>query len=192
MGLDFRREYEYQLSQREELRAALSTPISIVSVVGGVLGAMLLGVRGGSAYPEVVSFWILATVGVIVLIRAVYHLARSLHGHTYMLVGSPQALREHQRRLRAWHADHGNGHLAGDHEFDEYLAEAYAVATTYNERLNVYRGDQLFLGQRWMIRAAVATGLASAAFVVNQQLRPKQPERILVTAEPGVSGALAR
>ena len=63
----------------------------------------------------------------------------------------------------------------------EYLEKTYAEATEHNQRINEYRGDQLYLGQRWMIVAAIATGAAWTAFVANQQLHDEPPQRVVVT-----------
>jgi hypothetical protein len=184
MGFDYRVGYEYELAHRENLRGALGTPVTVVSVLGAALGTMFSSLRDGTPVGfEVIVFWILFAVALTLLVKTVYHLARSLHGHTYKAIESPSRLRAHHEALRDWHEKYGDGRLRGDREFDEYLESKYADATEHNQRINDYRSDQLFLGQRWMIFTAIVTGLAAMAFVANQQLRDKTPERLILVPE---------
>jgi hypothetical protein len=183
MSFDYRHGYEYELIQRENLHGALGTPITVVSLLGASVGAMLNGLRAETVSADVVVFWVLALAAVTLLVKSVYHLARSMHGHIYMAIQSPARLRTQHAALQAWHEAHGQGRLLGDREFEDFLEKAYAEAAEHNQRINEYRGDQLFLGRRWMIFAAVATGLSALTFLVNQQVREKPPEEIVVVAQ---------
>ncbi|HEU4557046.1 MAG TPA: hypothetical protein VFS20_04325, partial [Longimicrobium sp.] len=93
--------------------------------------------------------------------------------------GLPRACAHHDA-LRAWHEEHGEGRLRGDREFEDFLENTYATAADHNQRINEYRSDQLFLGRRWMIFAAVVIGFSGLTFVVNQQLREKPPEQFVI------------
>ena len=181
MAYDYRNGYEHELARREALGGALGTPVTIVSLLAAALAAMLGGLRDDAIGLDVAAFWAVAAVALIFLIRSVDHLARSLHGHTYKAIESPLRLRRHHDELRAWHQQYGEGPLRGDREFAEYLEKTYAEATEHNQRINEYRGDQLYLGQRWMIVAAIATGAAWTACVANQQLHDEPPQRVVVT-----------
>jgi hypothetical protein len=183
MSFDYRHGYDYELAHRENLHGALGTPITVVSLLGASVGAMLNGLRAETVGVDVVVFWGLALAAMILLVKSVYHLARSMHGHTYVAIGSPTRLRAHHEALQAWHETHGEGRLRGDREFEEFLENAYAEAAEHNQRINEYRGDQLFLGRRWMIFAAVGTVLSALTFLVNQQVREKPPEEIVVVAQ---------
>lgn len=183
MSFDYRHGYEYELAHRENLHGALGTPITVVSLLGASVGAMLNGLRAETVGVDVVVFWVLAFGAVILLVKSVYHLARSMHGHAYKAIESPSRLRAVHAALRAWHEAHGQGRLLGDREFEDMLEKAYAEAAEHNQRINEYRSDQLFLGRRWMISAAVATALSALTFLVNQQVREKSPEEIVIVAQ---------
>lgn len=189
MGFDYRQGYEHELAHRENLHGALGTPITVVSLLGASVGAMLNGLRAESVGADVILFWVLAVAAVILLVKSVYHLARSMHGHTYMVIESPARLRVHHNELRAWHEAHGQGRLRGDREFEEFLEKAYSDATEHNQQINVYRSDQLFLGRRWMILAAVMTGISALSFLVNQQVREKSPEQVVIVSQSTLDGS---
>src|SRR4051812_19876388 len=125
MSFDYRHGYEYELAHREKLRGALGTPITVVSLLGAAVGTMLSGLRDDAVGSDTVVFWILAAVALILLVKSVYHLARSLHGHTYKAIESPARLRRHHEELCAWHETYGEGRLRGDREFEGYLEKSY-------------------------------------------------------------------
>ncbi|HET7463993.1 MAG TPA: hypothetical protein VFJ82_22245 [Longimicrobium sp.] len=183
MSFDYQHSYEYEFAHRESLHDTLGTPVTIVSLLGASVGAMLGGLRGPGVGADVLAFWVLASATLVLLVKSVYHFARSMHGHTYMAVDSPARLRRHHNELRDWHEAYGQGRLRGDREFEEYLERAYAEATEHNQRVNEYRGDQLYLGRRWMIFAAVATGMSAIPFLVNQQVREKTPEQFVIVTK---------
>lgn len=185
MPFDYQDNYERELSHRNQLRAAVSTPIVVLTLVGSLVGFMFQRYRLGFNL-ESVAFSVLVLASAAGIAVAAFYLARAIHGHTYKHIEYAKRLREYHHELCDWHSQHGQGPEVGDHEFDEYLEEAYAAAADHNARLNTLRSSFLFLAHRAMIFAAIFAGAAFLPFAYGLQKQQQEPVlvRLVQPEEP--------
>jgi hypothetical protein len=174
MPLDYKAIYDAEFEQREHLRSALSTPIGLLTLFGGLIGYTLQKVRLEFAWWSIL--FLVSTAFVAVLLGlSTYFLIRAMHGHVYRQLKPAGVLREYHRQLREWHSNNGLGPLAGDREFDEYLEKSYVEASDHNQRINRERSEYLFLCNRWLIRVVVSAVVLLIAFgmAVQAQSQPR-------------------
>lgn len=163
MPLDLRQDYQYELDQREKLRSTIATPITLLTLLGSLLAYMF---QKFSDAPPLAStfFWGGLAVASIALLVSATYLARVAHGFTYKRLASAAELRQYLSLLRAWYARNPTAEGSPEAAFDEYLEGAYAIASTHNAHLNAHRFDNLYVATRFLIYAAIATGLSLVPF----------------------------
>ncbi|MFL1482756.1 hypothetical protein [Marinobacter sp. LN3S78] len=163
MPFDYNDNYHRELDRRNELKAAVSTPVVVLALLGSLLGYMFqnyqLALDLAGVIFGILALWSIGAIGI-----TAFFLARAIHGHTYKRLEGAIILREYHQALREWHEKHGQGVPAADKEFDDYLERSYAISGDHNARLNDKRSADIFRAHRMMIYAAVLTGVTFLPF----------------------------
>ncbi|MCK8515854.1 hypothetical protein M0534_05885 [Methylonatrum kenyense] len=174
MPYDYRDNYHRELARRNDLRAAVNTPVGILALMGSLLAFMFqnyrLGLDLGSAFFGLLSLASGLAIGV-----GAFFLARAIHGHTYKHIECAMRLREYHQALGNWHTKYGDGKAAADKDFDDYLEQSYARAGDHNAQLNEARSADLFRAHRAMIFAAVFAGAAFLPFAYASHYQEQAP-----------------
>src|SRR5438270_13342157 len=105
----FRGQYEFELKQREHLSSSLSTPLTIVTLLGGVF-AFLAHHAPSTRGVCFIVFTAALGASVICFCIALYAIYRANSGYVYELVADSGALRDWYNNLRGYfdseeHAD---------------------------------------------------------------------------------------
>lgn len=182
LPFDYEDNYHRELARRNELRAAVSTPLGILTLLGSLLGFMLQRYAfsldlGG------VLFGLLALATAVGIGTAAFFLARAIHGHTYKHIECAMRLREHHLALREWHEEYGQGKEGANSDFDEYLEKSYAIAGDHNARLNEARSADIFRAHRAMIFSGVFVGAAFLPFSYGVHDQNQEPIQVRIVDE---------
>jgi hypothetical protein len=169
--------YEAEVRQREALRSAIGTPVTLISIIATILAAMLARFN---YVPEWVTlvFWGLVILAVAPLLMAMVNLFRAYHGHKYQLVASAGSIRRTEMKLEEWYAAQvGPTHHtleAISRDLDGQLTERYVEATDHNAAANKRRSEYLYRTNAWIVYAVVPTALAAIPFLWNQAMRERE------------------
>lgn len=82
MPFDYKQNYDAELTQREHLRAAVGTPIGLLTLIGTGL-AYMYQKFDYALDPAAVLFTPLVLSSTAAAIVSGWHLVHAMHGHTY-------------------------------------------------------------------------------------------------------------
>lgn len=187
--IDFAKFYDDEMQQRDQLRSAVATPISLISLLGALLGAMSHAFHFDA---DLASALFTSLVGgaCCFLACAVYFVVQAYHGHVYRRIPFPLAIRTYTDQLVKWHAAVGGQPAVAEAEVALWLEEEYAQAADKNAKINRDKWDYLFLANRRIIYSAILIAVASVPYLINQIA--EQPEHAtLIELSPDLRKAIA-
>lgn len=172
--------YETEWQRRDHVQSAVSTPLSVVVLVGTALA--VLAQEFEARHPFLATtFWAAFTVAAVTFGIAVYMLVRSFYGYLYQRIPLPSQLLAYHEGLQAHYTALGTPGLA-DQEFDLYLRQRYVDAGDRNAVNNVNRGEYLHQGNRALILSLCALVCCAVPHVISKRLSDPEPQKIeLVT-----------
>lgn len=122
----------------DQLQAAASTPITIVTLLGG--GLLVLAKSLDSSDPRIVwPFAAFCATALVLTIWSAYCLVRSLHGYKYERIPHASQLASYEAGLKSYYEELGTPWLA-ERAFDDFLTAKYVAATDRNAVNNLNRG----------------------------------------------------
>lgn len=184
----FRELYDREWVRRDQLQAAVGTPLTFLTAVAGALWYLFQQAFGSAdAAPLqwspffVVSFSV-ATVGFVAATGA---LIRSFVGYTYKMVPYAQTLLNNRIALRAYYR--ALGHLdsrVADDEFRADLESCYAGAAEHNARCNTERAAWLFRSNSIMAAALLFAALSAVPIARTMRATPRAPQQVQLIPSP--------
>ena len=171
MRFEFLKErYDYELNRKEQLTAALTLPVGVLSGLGGLMVAMARSFELKSPWLTV-PFGVAFGVDVFAFFFCLVYLARAYHRQKYIylpllkdLEGWEEEFREFNRYVE------GSG---GDVEttFSDHLRERIIDAADRNAANNEYRSALLHRARVALFAVLICTTAAGVVYVVNQMVR---------------------
>ena len=180
--------YDYELRRQEQLTAALTLPIGVLTVLGGVMVAMARSFSYQDG-PLTWGFWILLGLAGIAFFLCIFHLGRAYHRQTdtYLpllrdLQKARDQLREFYKQLylrEIYKEEHQSGpaddlfqrkeHQEGgddlfQHELEKRIIDAADKNTQNNDQRRVY----LFLARREIFAVLALIAIMGMIYVVDQ------------------------
>jgi hypothetical protein len=153
-----RKQYDFELEQRNGLTSATNIPIVAITVVASATSVILTDFRYQGGLLSYIFFgFAVATVAAISF--SVYSVFRSFWNYNYKKLPLAKDLRLHGEALQKWHLQNGSTHeesrALAEVDFSDYLNERIAEAADWNGKNNVVRGNYLHRAT-----AAIAFGVA--------------------------------
>ena len=180
--------YDYELQRREQLTAALTLPVGVLTVLGGAMTAM----ARSFSYQDGLLTWvfgILLGLAVIAFFRCMFDLGRAYHRQTHIYLPLLGELRETREKWRAFykelhqrvsyeeeHQDGSNDDLFQHEEhqggvddlFQHELEERIIDAADRNTRNNDQRSRYLFSARIAIFAVLAMTAIMGIPYVVDQ------------------------
>ncbi len=184
--MTFEELYKHELEHKERLRAAISIPLGLLVVIGGLLGAMLQPVwfeRSVLCF----LFWFAVLGSAFFFVRAVYALVRSYHGHIYKATPLALKMRTYRDGLRVWHGTYGKGPNEGDLEYNEYLERSYAEAADHNASVNLAKSEYLFRANSSVIFCVILSVITFLPFAIHRLMSPAVAQKIEIINQPATA-----
>jgi len=157
----FRKQYDFELEQRNGLTAATNIPIVAITVVASAASVILLDYQYNRDLLSY-AFGGFAGAALSTIAFSVYSVFRSFWNYNYQKLPSGKALRKHSETLLAWHMQNESStedaKVLAEGDFADYLTGQIAEAADWNGQNNVVRGNYLH-------RATAAIALAVALFL---------------------------
>ena len=154
----FRKQYDFELEQRNSLTAATNIPIVAITVVASATSVILLDYRYSRDFLSYV-YGGFAGAALSAIAFSFYSVFRSFWNYEYQKLPSAKSLRQHSVALHTWHLQNGStpedAKTMTDSDFAEYMAGQLAEAADWNGQNNVVRGNYLHRAT-----AAIALGVA--------------------------------
>lgn len=173
--------YAAEFEHRERLRNAVSIPLGVLVVFGGILGSMYRGFVFAPGWLSATFLWFLA-VAIYFFLRSAYYLVRSYHGHTYKTIPLAQELAEYREELVRWHLDFGDGAEAAEREFERYLENSLAAAADHNAVVNAAKSEYLFRANASVVYCGILVALSFLPYAVLEKQHPEPVYRVQVVA----------
>jgi hypothetical protein len=171
--------YEVELQSREHLQSAVSTPLSVLVLVGTALVLLAQKFESDRLALHVV-FWTSFAVTVAAFLRTVYMLVRSFHGYVYHRIPFPSQLLAYHEGLTTHFGARGLPGLA-EEEFDLYWRQRYIEAGDRNAAHNANRVNYLLQANRALILCLCALVACTVPYVLAVRLSsPKPPQNVSV------------
>jgi len=158
--------YDYELQRREQLTAALTLPVGVLTILGGAMVAM----ARSFSYKDCLLTWvfgILLGLTGIAFFLCMLNLGRAYHRQTttYLpLLGDLQKVREEWRAF--YEEAHQRG--AGDDSFQHELEARIIAAADRNTQRNDLRSHYLYLSRIALFAVLVLTAMMGIPYVVDQ------------------------
>jgi hypothetical protein len=159
--MDFEELYRVELAEHERLRSATAIPLGLLTIFGGIIGGMVPFLWWEAA-PGAIALISLTCAATVTFLRALYHLIRSYHGHTYEAIPFALDCKSYRDDLRGWYAVQGGDAASADAEFRHYIEEQYAAAADHNGRVNAAKSAHLYKANA----AVICCGLLVLAALV--------------------------
>ena len=180
--------YDYELQRREQLTAALTLPVGVLTVLGGAMTAM----ARSFSYQDGLLTWVFGVplgLAVIAFFRCMFDLGRAYHQQTHIylpLLGELRQTREkwqafykevHQRvSCEEEHQDGSEDDLFQHEEhqrgveglFQHELEERIIDAADRNTRNNDQRSRYLFSARIAIFAVLALTAIMGIPYVVDQ------------------------
>lgn len=154
----FRKQYDFELDQRNGLTSATNIPLVAITVVASATSVILVDYRYGFD-ALTYTFCALAATALGAVAFSVYSLFRSFWNYEYQKLPRSIDLLKYIGELHEWHVNNGNtpteARTLADADFAEYLLQRVADATDWNGQNNIVRGNRLH-----QATAAIALGVA--------------------------------
>jgi hypothetical protein len=140
---DFLKEhYFFEINRRHQLTSALSIPIGIVALLGGVLAYFLQNIKPSLSWPHIAMI-VLLVFALYFVGRTAYFLIRSYHNYTYGYVATPKQFLEYHQQLVEYYRAIGSDPVEADNELEKQINEQYAQYATQNTQNNDSKSEYL-------------------------------------------------
>ena len=170
MKLEFlKNRYDFELQRKEQLTSALTLPVGVLSVLGGLMTAMARSFTGKHLWLSV-SFFASSGVDVVVFFTCLIYLFRAYHEQKYMylpLLYELQGWENDFVGLNSYDAAMGKADEAFERHIGERIIEAADRNTANNER----RSGLLHRARLALFGVLIFTTLTGVIYVVNQWVR---------------------
>lgn len=153
----FRKQYDFELEQRNSIAASTNLPILGLTIIGSALSSVIIGYKYSLTLP-LILFTVLVCLCAILLLGTVYYVVRSLTGYTYEKIPSSTLMLSHFNDLKTWHKNEGNDEAEAIDDFNEYIQSRLSEAADTNSTNNIKRGS--------FIHGATITASYSFIFLV--------------------------
>ena len=158
--------YDYELQRREQITAALTLPVGILTILGGAMAAMARSFSYKNGFLTWVFGTLLGLAGSAFFL-CMLNLGLTYHRQTYIylpLLGDLQKVREEWRAF--YEEAHQRG--AGDDSFQHELEARIIDAADQNTQRNDLRSHYLFWSRLALFAVLVLTAMMGIPYVVDQ------------------------
>lgn len=160
--------YFFEISRRHQLTSALSIPIGIVAILGGVLAFFLQNIKP-SFSPSSLVLTILLVLAVYFVIRTIYFIIKSYHNYTYGYVATPKQLMEYYKQLIEYYKSIGSSTDEADKELELQINDQYAHYASQNTRNNDSKSEYLHKANSNLIYSLVLVTVCAGPYLFITQ-----------------------
>lgn len=154
----FRKQYDFELEQRNSLASAANIPIMAITILASAISAILIDYKYNGNYFDIV-FFIFVAIVLFFIFRAFLFVFRSFWNYDYKKLPSLSLMNNHYYELIKWHENAGfkldDAKKLAYADFSEYINERLSDASDWNSQNNIARGNYLHVAN-----LAVAIGVA--------------------------------
>lgn len=164
MNLDLHKEfYFFEWGRKEQLAGAANLPVALLSVLAGGLFYLLQSFPYACDIASAV-FVALAAGSLTAQVAGITYVIRALHDYWYQQAPASEKLQAYFDDLKGWHQALGNPPEEAQRDFDKFLQDRLAEATTANIANNASTAGALYSSRRSIVFALVLSGLSLAPY----------------------------
>lgn len=181
----FKECYERELERRSQGLDRLSSAISSLTLVGGLV-AYFASTLPATLDPFVWPwFWVPALLGVLCFLFGVFALMLTVfRGATFDVLNHPKRFDEAFAKARAQHPATAATDIALVHGFGLALAEQFRDLATKNQTVNDRREKRYNTIHRWTVLAGFLLILSSPSYFLLQRRAEQEPTLVTITNPP--------
>lgn len=171
--------YADEWSRRDQLTGSVSTPIAVLTGLGGLVALMARSFPYDPG-PGRIVFALAGGGALVCLVVAAVFLALSYHGYTYQLIPGPKELADFSKELTEYYVGDPE---AADREFEAYLSDRYVEAAEANSRNNVSKAAHLYRASQAIILALALSAVSAVPWTIRT-LKLEPSPTVVRLAEP--------
>lgn len=190
MDIDFLKEiYKNELDRSVQFRTAVTMPLGLLTVLGGLLGTMVMGFSYVPGAPTTIFVCLIAvdvalfTMVAWYLIKAIY--GNSVGGFSYSHLPTAGQLLSYWKGLEDYYHGATQDQIDATNEikydFDEFLVSRLVEAADYNSEVNALKSQSRHGAIRYLIVLLLATAATGAVYIYEAKFKGK-------TVVPEISG----
>jgi hypothetical protein len=172
--------YEYELELKEKLNAAISSLLTVITILGGVIAFYAHHYAFANDRLTVI-FVVLVSLFAVALGCAVYFVLRATFGYTYDHISSGAELRDWYKQLVARFPDQQDKAEAA---FQSGLTDLYLDATKKNAKNNGSKSAYLLCANQALACAVAFAVLSGIPYFVHFYQTPTPPTQVEVVKFP--------
>jgi hypothetical protein len=138
----FRKQYDFELEQRNTIAASTNLPILGLTVIGSGLSSVIIGYQYSSSVPSII-FTSLVSICALLMLWTVYYIVSSLIGYTYEKIPSSKLMLEHFNELKSWYSNNHGSDADASNDFNDYIQMRLSEAADNNSSNNIKRGSYI-------------------------------------------------
>lgn len=159
--------YDYELQRKEQLTAALTLPVAVLSALGGALVAMA---RSFSYRESFLTWWfggILAADG-IAFVACLAYLARAYHRQTYVFLPMLGEIDKSREEFLVFAPAMAGGEAEVLEAFENQMRQRMIAAADRNTQTSDARSGLLHRARLALYAALVLTAVGGIPYVIDQ------------------------
>ena len=103
----YRKQYDFEMEQRNGIASATNIPIVALTIIGGALSSVVIGYKFSNTLSSNV-FLLTTSLSALCILWTVYYVARSFIGYVYQKIPPSKQLTAYYVELKGWHIASGN------------------------------------------------------------------------------------
>lgn len=155
------KQYFYELGRKDTLTGAVTIPIAVLTVVAAVIGHFLESIRLRTT-PDQIALILFTTFSVLSMLITIYYIIKSYYNHPYRYIPTTREALEYHLELKKYYAATHIDDNESEVDFQQWLAERYAISAHENSTRNDRRSYYLHIANGALI-ATIGLVLLSAA-----------------------------
>jgi hypothetical protein len=168
LSLEFLKDrYDFELERKERLTDALTLPVAVLTVLGGLIAVM----ARSFTYGDTVLTWVflgLVTADTVAFAVCLVYLAQAYYTQVYVYLPSLKDLRQAENDLQEFYEAAEMEPAGAQEDFNASLEERIIEATDANTRSNDQRSFWLHGSRVALLVVLGLTALAGVPYIVDQ------------------------
>jgi hypothetical protein len=169
----FRKQYDFELDQRNTIAASTNLPILGLTIIGSALSLIIVGYKYSITFQSI-AFTSLVSLCALLMLWTMYYIVRSLIGYTYEKIPASKIMLEHFNELKIWQSNNGGDDAKATKDFNDYIQSRLSEAADNNSVNNIKRGSFIH-GATITVAFAFIFLVLSSPFYVYQKTIKNNP-----------------
>jgi hypothetical protein len=174
---DVKEAYQFEVTRKHQIESSISLLVGLLTALSGFLGSMIVKFETHNLGLTVV-FSILGAASAVFLGISFSRTVKVYKGYSYQYLPKWNKLSQHEKDIRAYHAELGSEQGVAEKDFEEYLVREYVDIISNNTENNDAKVMHLFRARNNLVRSVLFLFLAGIPYTISIRTAPQKISRI--------------